>query len=293
MPGLQIGDMGALLSLEQIEADVWRSLEPDRNFGGEVFGGQYLGLSVGAAMRSTPARSPHAMTSYFLRGARAARPVDYHVERTRDGRAFAHRRVTAMQDGKEVFRAEISFHDWEEGEAEHNTPPPSVPPMEQLTSLRQNVRDLADIINLETSDRVLNRSSFDTYFLDPDEGLGKPGARPETIAWVQPHPAPPADDPIAYYTTLAYLTDACANFPSRTTHADSLYDGQLLSVSLNHAIWFHARPRPIERVLYALDGPFSGGGLGYNRGAMYDVHGHMLASVVQEALIRRRQPKED
>lgn len=285
------GDVGALLALEPAGEDVWRSVRPDTNFGGEVFGGQYLGLSVGAAMRSAPGRAPHAMTSYFLRSARASRPVDYHVERTRDGRGFAHRRVTAIQDAKEVFRAEVSFHDWEGGQAEHGARAPAFPPMETLTSLHQNVRDRADRLDTVTMDRVLKRRTFDTYFLDPDEGLGKAGVRPETIAWLRPHPTPSNDDPVAYYTTLAYLTDACANFPSRTTHATALFDGQMMSVSLNHAIWFHARPRPIERVLYAMEGPFSGGGLGYNRGAMYGVDGDILASVVQEALIRRQQPK--
>jgi acyl-CoA thioesterase-2 len=70
-------------------------------------------------------------------------------------------------------------------------------------------------------------------------------------------------------------------------HADSLHSGELMSASLNHGIWFHATPGPLERVLYALDSPFSGGGLGYNRGTMFDADGRVLASIVQEALIRR------
>ena len=36
--------------------------------------------------------------------------------------------------------------------------------------------------------------------------------------------------------------------------------------------------------------PFSGGGLGYNRGTMFDADGRVLASIVQEALIRRNLP---
>lgn len=289
----QAGELDALLALEPAGPDVWRSIRPDENLGGEVFGGQYLGLSVAAAMLSAPGRAPHAMTSYFLRGARATKPVHYHVERTRDGRGFAHRRVTAMQDGKEAFRAEVSFHDWEDGQAEHGARAPAFPPLETLTSLHQNVRERADYLGSVTVDRVLKRRNFDTYFLDPEEGLGTRGARPETIAWVQPRPAPADGDAVAYYATLAYLTDVCANVACRTTHGDSLYDGQMLSVSLNHSLWFHARPVAIERVLYAMESPFAGGGLGYNRGAMYAADGQILASVAQEALIRRQQTKGD
>jgi len=139
MDDAMIADVTTLLALEACGENVWRSVAPDTNFGGEVFGGQYLGLSIGAAMRSAPGRMPHAMTSFFLRGARAERAVEYHVECTRDGRAFAHRRVSARQDGKEVFRAEISFHEWEEGQPGHAASAPVVPPLETLPSTETRI----------------------------------------------------------------------------------------------------------------------------------------------------------
>jgi acyl-CoA thioesterase II len=281
-------DIGAVLMLEEAGLDVWRSVTPDTNVGGEVFGGQYLGLSVAAAMRSAPDRLPHAMTSYFLRGARADRPVDYQVERTRDGRAFAHRRVTAVQDGKEVFRAEISFHEWEPEQPSHHATPPPVPPLEAMPSLHKTVLDQARELDPVTIRRIIAREHFSIHLRDPEEGLGRAGERPEIMAWVRPNPPPPAGDAVAYYATLAYMTDSCANFAARTMHADSLYDGQLMSVSLNHGIWFHTPPAPLERVLYALDSPFAGGGLGYSRGTIFDTQGQVIASVVQDALIRRQ-----
>lgn len=294
MAGLAVNparDIGAVLALEQVGIDVWRSVTPDANLGGEVFGGQYLGLSVAAAMRSAPGRLPHAMTCYFLRGARGDHPVDYHVERTRDGRAFAHRRVTAVQGGKEVFRAEVSFHEWEPGQPSHRATAPAVPPLEDLPSLHQTVLEQAHQLDPVTIRRIVTREHFSTHFRDPEEGLGRPGERPEIVAWVRPNPSPPAGDAVAYYATLAYMTDACANFAARTMHADSLYDGQLLSVSLNHGIWFHTPPAPLERVLYALDSPFAGGGLGYSRGTMFDAKGQVIASIVQDALIRRQDSR--
>lgn len=285
-------DIGAVLALAAQGEDVWRSVKPDANFGGEVFGGQYLGLSVAAAMRSAPGRSPHAMTCHFLRGARADRPVDYMVERTREGRAFAHRRVTATQDGNEVFRAEVSFHEWEEGQPHHQGVAPEVPPLEHLPSLHQVVRDRVDQLDPVTIGRILHREHFSIHFTDSGAGLGRTGERPEIVAWVRPNPPPPPGDPEAYFATLAYMSDACANFASRTMHADSLYDGQLLSMSLNHGIWFHAPPCPLDQVLYVTQSPFAGGGLGFNRGTMFDRRGQVLASVTQDALIRRRAGPE-
>jgi len=285
---LPVSNLRSLLGLEDRGENIWASVAPDTNAGGEVFGGQYLGLSVAAAMRSAPDRLPHMMSCFFLRTAWASKPVEYHVEVTRDGKAFAHRRVSARQDGKEVFRAEVSFHEPEPGQLAHEAVPPPAPKIETLKSHRQCVLDRADELDPLVVRRVAGRAAIETYFPDPEEGLGKAGKRPETLAWLRPVPPPEPDDAVGYYATIAYLTDACANFPSRIMHAKQLHDGELSSVSLNHAIWFHAPPRPIDKVLYVIDSPFAGGGLGFNRGTFFDAGGRVLASMTQEALIRRR-----
>lgn len=283
-----LSDLRSLLQLAECGKNAWRSVTPDTNAGGEVFGGQYLALSTSAAMLSAPGRLPHAMSAFFLRSAKASEPVEYHVDLVRDGRAFAHRRVTASQGGKEVFRAEISFHEPEEGQPAHEVSPPAAPDIASLKSHRQCVIDRIDELDPLVVRRVKNRFAFETYFRDPDEGLGVPGTRPETMAWLRPSVAPAQGDAVAFYATIAYMTDACANFAARIMHAPHLHDGELSSVSLNHAIWFHATPTNIDEVLYVVDSPFAGGGLGFNRGTMFDVKGHVLASITQEALIRRR-----
>ncbi|MDR7156432.1 acyl-CoA thioesterase-2 [Sphingobium xenophagum] len=253
-----------------------------------MFGGQYLALSTSAAMLSAPGRFPHAMSAFFLRSAKASEPVEYRVDPIRDGRAFAHRRVIAWQGGKEVFCAEISFHEPEEGQPAHAVAAPSAPDIALLKSHRQCVIDRADELDPLVVRRVKNRVAFETYFRDPDEGLGVPGARPETMAWLRPSVVPAPGDAVAYYATIAYMTDACANFAARIMHAPHLHDGELSSVSLNHAIWFHATPTNIDEVLYVVDSPFAGGGLGFNRGSMFGPDRRVLASITQEALIRRR-----
>jgi len=284
-----VPDLRALLDLEPNGEGRWRSTSPDTNAGGEVFGGQYLGLSVHAAMLTAPGRSPHALSSFFLRRAEASSPVDYQVEHTRDGAAFAHRRVTASQFGKEVFRAEISFHEPEADQPSHQVVSPAAPDISTLKSHHRCVLDRAEELDPLVVRRVISRASFQSYFPDPDEGLGKPGSRPYTLAWLEPSPPPAAGDAIGYYATLAYLTDACANFAARIMHAAQLHDGELASSSLNHAIWFHSTPRRIDRVLYEVDSPYSGHGLGFNRGTMFDASGQVLASITQEALIRRQR----
>jgi acyl-CoA thioesterase-2 len=284
--------LAELLALEQVAEGHYRSVGKDRNLNGEVFGGQYLALAVKAAMLSAGGRAPHAMHAFFLRGASADRPVDFHAEQTREGRAFAHRRITASQDAREVFRAEISLHDWEDGHPEHGAAPPRVVPPEGLQSAHQFIRDHLDELNPVGVRRALGRTSFDSAYQDPAYTFLKSPDRTGFDAWVWPKDPPEADDRVGYFATIAYLTDAFGNFACRASHAPNCYDGSTGSTSLNHAVWFHGRPRPLDYLLFSMDSPFSGGGLGLNRGTIFDRQGNILASMVQEALIRYPQPQQ-
>ena len=57
--------------------------------------------------------------------------------------------------------------------------------------------------------------------------------------------------------------------------------------SLDHAMWFHRPFRADEWLLYAQDTPSASAGRGLGRGLVYSHDGRLVASVVQEGLIRR------
>ena len=56
--------------------------------------------------------------------------------------------------------------------------------------------------------------------------------------------------------------------------------------SLDHAMWFHQPVDVSEWLLYAQDSPSASAGRGLTRGCIYDAEGSLLASTVQEGLIR-------
>jgi acyl-CoA thioesterase-2 len=58
--------------------------------------------------------------------------------------------------------------------------------------------------------------------------------------------------------------------------------------SLDHAMWFHHPFRLDDWLLYAQDSPSASGARGFNRGAIYKRDGTLVASVVQEGLMRAR-----
>ena len=57
--------------------------------------------------------------------------------------------------------------------------------------------------------------------------------------------------------------------------------------SLDHAMWFHRPFRADEWLLYDQDTPAASGARGLARGLVYRADGTIVASVVQEGLIRR------
>jgi acyl-CoA thioesterase-2 len=67
---------------------------------------------------------------------------------------------------------------------------------------------------------------------------------------------------------------------------------KLQMASLDHAMWFHAPPvtawRADEWLLYALDSPSASQSRGYNRGMIFTADGTLVASTMQEGLMRQR-----
>jgi acyl-CoA thioesterase-2 len=55
---------------------------------------------------------------------------------------------------------------------------------------------------------------------------------------------------------------------------------------LDHAVWFHRPARVDERVLFAQHSPTASGARGLIRGELYTTDGVLIASVMQEGLIR-------
>ena len=137
-PEISLSTLEAILDLETIEVaprakdgastsaragdgsaqlDIFRGKNlREGRFTPRTFGGQLVGQSLVAASRTVdPHMVPHSLHSYFLLPGDAYVPYVYTVERLRDGRSFATRRVVARQKGQAVFHMSVSFQAREEG----------------------------------------------------------------------------------------------------------------------------------------------------------------------------------
>lgn len=274
------------LELTALEDMRFRSVCNDANIDGEIFGGQYLGQSLAAAMASAPGYCPQMLSGFFLRDARADRPLEFSVEMTRSGRRFAHRQVRAWQSDREVFRAEIALGVPDPDQPRHQAAMPCVTGPEGLVSLHDLGLEHAASIGEAAVARLISKGGWETRPLDPGSGFGVAAREPRGRYWIKARFGAPDGGSIQEnYAGLAYLTDVMANYTSRMTHVGNAFGNELSALSLNHCIWFHATPRMEDWLLFDLESCHAGEGVGSNRGLIFGRDGALVASIAQNAMV--------
>lgn len=278
-----IGDLLNLLDLEPIEVNIYRG--ENRDIGsGRVFGGQVMAQALVAAQRTVEdERVAHSMHGYFILPGDLDAPIVYFVDRLRDGKSFATRRVTAIQHGRAIFNMSASFHR-AEGGFDHQAAMPDVPQPEDLTSELERIRADADRIPSDvrgvlTQDRPID---FRPIGQDP---FDRSKREPIRHMWMRAIGAMPRES-LSHQAVLAYASDYGLLSTAIQPHGVTIRDPRLMAATLDHAIWFH-RPFCIDDwMLYAMDSTAAHGARGFARGNIFTRDGTLVASVAQEGLIR-------
>ena len=274
-----------LLDLSPIGDDHFQGDSEDLGFP-NVFGGQVLGQALMAASRTVEGRLPHSLHAYFLRPGNHSMPIDYEVQRVRDGGSFSVRRVIARQGGKEILTGSMSFQVAEEG-FEHQLDMPSAPDPEGLKSEQERGELLAPHVPEHLRDTLTRDRPIEIRPVDPVNPL-KPEPRPPyKQSWFRTQGHLP-DDPVLHCCLLTYASDFSFLGTSLNPHGVSFMNKKMQIASLDHSIWFHREFRMDEWLLYDKDSPSASGGRGFNRGNFFDRQGRLVASTTQEALIRQR-----
>jgi acyl-CoA thioesterase-2 len=275
-----------LLALERIEQRLFRGQSQDLGWG-RVFGGQVLGQAVSAAEQTVPnERTVHSIHGYFLRPGDVSAPIVYDVDTIRDGGSFTTRRVVAIQHGKAILNMAASFHKAEEG-FEHQDEMPDVPPPEELEDVRVHYRKFLDRIPDFIRDQALADSPFEARVVDPIEDPIHPEPRPpQRSYWLKASDAL-GDDLQVHRYLLAYASDNDFLVTALYPHGVTWLTPSMQLASLDHAMWFHRPFRVDEWLLYVIDSPVACGARGLVRGKFYDREGNLVASAVQEGLMRK------
>jgi acyl-CoA thioesterase II len=269
-----------LLDLEPIEVNIFRGVSPDEDRQ-RVFGGQVAGQALVAATRTVDeGRHVHSLHAYFLRPGDPNVPILYEVDRIRDGRSFTTRRVVAIQHGRAIFNLQASFQVPESG-YDHQAPMPDAPPPEDLPDFRTRMAPYAERFPWFDRPRPIDLRYVDWNPPDRNEPLP-----PRQRVWLRAD-GTLVDDPVLHTCVLTYASDMTVLDTSLLPHGGSWHDPDLFMASLDHTMWFHRPFRADEWLLYTQDSPTASEGRGLGRGLVHTRDGQLVATVVQEGLIRR------
>ncbi len=272
------------LDLERLGPDLFRGGSRDSGTP-SVYGGQVVAQALVAAERTVDGRVPHSLHAYFLLPGDVAAPIEYRVERLRDGGTFSARRVVAAQGGRTIFAMIASLQVPKTG-LEHAAAMPAVPAPESLPSypdLRE--RWLAEAAPVDPRIAAVLRAgrAFEFRPVDPQNPLRPAPREPRQAFWFRAA-GPVPDEPGLHRALIAYASDtALAGTPLRP-HARAW--PQVKLASIDHALWLHRPARVDDWLLYAMDSPSAQSGRGLARGEIFDRAGRLVASVAQEVLVR-------
>ncbi len=283
-------DLIQLLDLEQIEENIFRGQTADETLQ-RVFGGQVAGQALVAAYRTIDGWGVHSLHSYFLRPGDASIPIIYQVERIRDGRSFATRRVVAIQHGRPIFHLTASFHVQEDGFEHHLPAPTNVPDPESLPDFRTRYAKVLPKAYLDRPRPIDIRVVPQSETTSATNGTSNSGSADSPsmmhqFVWVKASGEVP-DDPVLDACILTYASDMTLLDSVNRPHGVSVFEPDLMMASLDHAMWFHRPFRTDHWLLYAQDTPSASGARGLARGLIFQ-DDKLVVSVVQEGLIRRK-----
>ncbi len=282
--------LASLFELETIETGLFRGQSWDLGFRA-LFGGQVLGQALSAAYQTVePGRIAHSFHTYFLLPGDAKKPVVYDVEIVRDGRSFSARRVKAIQDGRNIFYMTASFQHPEEGmEHQHAEMPDVIPPEEvesDITFYEDNYHKIAKPMR----EALSYHRPVDIRTINAANSYQASKRPPVRHIWMRSRD-PMADVPHLHQAALAYASDYHFLSTSLQPHGISVTDKSLRIATIDHAMWFHRPVQFNEWLLYAMESPSSGNARGIVRGQIFNQQGELVASTMQEGLMRQL-PKE-
>ena len=271
----------ALLDLERVEENIFRGVSPSES-PVRIFGGHVAGQALVAAGRTVPEDRPvHSLHAYFIRPGDPTIPIVYEVDRTRDGRSFTTRRVVAVQRGKPIFSLSASFQIVEPG-IDHSEAMPDVPDPESLPTYGEQLGELGKYRSAATIPRPIDTR----YVTDPPwarRGTAETDARNQV--WMRADGVLPDDD-LLHVCMMAFASDLTLLDSVLVRHG--IYWGldSVSGASLDHAMWFHRPFRADEWLLYDCSSPSASGARGLATGRFFTRDGRLVATVVQEGLLR-------
>ena len=231
-------------------------------------------------------RLVHSFHSYFLRPGDSQKPIVYDVETLRDGNSFSARRVAAIQNGKPIFYMTASFQAPEPG-FEHQKTKPTAPAPENLKSETEIAMAFEKLLPQTLKEKFLCEKPLEirpVVFHNPMQGHVD---EPVRQVWMRANGQMPADLRIQQ-SLLGYASDFNFLPVALQPHGVGFLEPGMQVATIDHSMWFH---RPFDMndwLLYSVESTSASSARGFVRGEFYSRDGVLVASTVQEGVMRKR-----
>lgn len=235
-----------------------------------VEGTQVLAQAIVAAAKRFPEKSLRSAHAVFTRAVMVGPPVEFEIDVVHEGRSTATAVVSATQNGRRCVTVTVLADVPSPDVIRHHVPLPDVAAPEDsnpsaMPMVGRELR-LVDVVDVNSPDEV---------------------GPPELYAWLHYDPVPARDD--LAKALLAYFTGHLGISTTMRAHAGIGTSQSHLTVStapMTIMVSFHEPVRWDGWLLYSHESTQVGAGMSYVRGHVHTEEGELLASFVQEALIR-------
>ncbi|KAF4780123.1 acyl-CoA thioesterase II [Colletotrichum paranaense] len=292
-----------------------------------IFGGAVIAQCLASAQKTVPNDFfLHSCHCYFLLAGSSEIPILFHVERVRDGRSFATRTVQARQRGRCIFTTTVSFvkegsggekqvrhaaplpdgvkpppDNWK-GEPEWSTHSPFQTHRISIVGARDKGKRLDELKSrnwVRARGRIsvsgghqahLNALAYmsDSYFIGTVGRIHR--------LWRFPFKPEEFDDlPPELREQVERLNEFEGNTEAGGIEYWKTRPHLGMMVSLDHSIYFHEprRVRADEWMFTEMESPWSGDGRGVVLQKIFASDGTLLATCVQEGVVRLKQQEDD
>lgn len=274
------------LRLEPLGGDRFRAGSEGSRFG-QAFGGQLVAQALLAAALTVEGKEPASLHAYFAEAGDLAQPLELTVGRARDGRSMSTRRVDITQGERSVLVVIASFHA-NSTDPEYADPMPAAPPPEEVPTLQHWVHNLPPELHPLRHGWLDHPPPLEMRIGEPPSFMGDPVGTGPRAHWMR-LPGPIGNDPLLHTTLLTYASDYLLLDMAFRAHPQRTAPRSVRGTSLDHTVWFH-RPVRFDRWhLYTQEALAISGDRGLVRGMVHDEAGHLVATVMQEVLVRPAQ----
>lgn len=237
-----------------------------------MFGGQMVGQAIIAASATQPTKRVKSVQTVFSRGVLIDEDFDIVGDSVHEGRNLGTVAVRFVQRDRVAATMLVLMETPESDLVSHQVPkPPDVVPPDSARAVEHPLAAPETII------------VDDVDISDPNQ-IGPPTLQ----LWVRFADAP-ADDPAMSRALLSHATDGWLIGTAMRPHEGVGQSMAHVSIStgvVSHALSFHGELDAREWLLIDHEAMFTGGGRAYGRGQVFTCDGLLVASFVQEALLR-------